>query len=186
MYEREKALARIDFVMRFTWNNEDGVLLRKRVSDTRMCMCTADCQEPAAVTLHDIEDDVSGGFPLCEEHASEWVFESGPPEAWVSQNAAEAWEGPNGQGWKGLWFLFAPEGRYASALSENPGEWPYEEDPQEAHERQQEEERSKMCLRSRIVGPRHDETGLECDLPSGHEGEHSAVFVDDYRITWKG
>lgn len=130
MYETEKALARIDFVSRFRWNSKDGALLRSRVSETRNCVF---CLTPPGggeevlrtetTRFFDFEDDQSGGFPLCDEHASELVFESDPQPEWVSQDAAQAWDGPDQRyGWSDLWFLFAPEGKYAK-----DGVWPYEE-----------------------------------------------------------
>ena len=185
MYEHERVMARLDFVQRFKWNSEDAALLRSRTSEVSRCVfcltATPPVERRETHRLFDYEDEVSGGFPLCDEHASEWVHESGPQPDWVSQEAKDAWVGPDGNGWQGLWFLFAPEGRYAK-----DGVWPYEEDPQDKHDREAAEQRDRECLRSRTVGPRHDPTGLECDLPKGHDGDHSAVFVDDYRITWKG
>lgn len=125
MYAQEKESARLDFVQRFRWNNEDGVLLRVREDDTRPC-CMRECEQPATQVLFDYEDESSGGYPMCDEHASELVYENGKPESWVSQDPEEAWNGVReaaGNGWSRLWFLFAPVGTYAK-----DGAWPYEEE----------------------------------------------------------
>lgn len=131
MYEREKEIAHAIFIARFRWNDADTVILTIRGRDKRPCMMSADCQEPATATVHDYEDDISGGMPVCDEHASELVHESCCAPEWVSQDPEEAWNGVGsaaGNGWSGLWFLFAPVGRYASPMSGNHrSEWPIEE-----------------------------------------------------------
>jgi hypothetical protein len=127
MYENEQAQAKADFVRRFVHNTEDFVLLRIPEGTTRICVfCTGE-DRLATNSLHDYEDDVSGGAAVCEEHSSEFVFESGPQPEWVTQDPEGAWNGIGaaaGNGWSGLWFLFAPPGRYASPMSKQPGEWP--------------------------------------------------------------
>jgi hypothetical protein len=40
------------------------------------------------------------------------------------------------------------------------------------------------CGRVHVTGPRHDPTYLTCDLPTGHDGRHEGVFIDDHRIKW--
>jgi hypothetical protein len=130
MYEHEKEIAHTFFVAHFRWNNADNVILTIRGRDDRPCLMDG-CEQPATATIHDYEDDVSGGVPLCEEHGSMIVHEeSGAMPEWVSQDPEEAWTGVGGaagNGWHGLWFLFAPVHRYASPNSEQPGEWPVEE-----------------------------------------------------------
>jgi hypothetical protein len=133
MYESEKARAKADFVSRFVWNNEDGVILRA-ANESEAGRCSIvwgtreephQCPKAGTFRMFDYEDEHSGGLPICPDHAREWMRELPPTELWVTQEPEAAWTGcgvARGNGWSGLWFLFAPEGTYS-----REGEWPYEE-----------------------------------------------------------
>lgn len=128
-FREEKEAAKQDFIARFRWNNEDQVLLHAR-DESEAAPCIMCKEQSGTERVHDYEDDVSGGAPMCWPCAADLVRDCPPREAWVTQDPEGAWNGIGsaaGSGWSGLWFLFAPVGRYASPMSEHPGEWPTEE-----------------------------------------------------------
>lgn len=121
MYEEERQQARNSFLANFVWNDQDTCALRVPVEEHVPCQ---ECGKPAHIRLYDVEDEQSGGTPLCLRHSIEYVYTIGGhtvPE-WVSQEPAQAWIGPNGFGWNKLWLLFTPPGTYSQT-----GLWPLED-----------------------------------------------------------
>lgn len=92
----------------------DGVYLRE--THGRTCKGKEEhAQHPAAVALVDVEDEASGGFPLCLACYGQFANES---EEFRVSDPARVWqEILKG----GTWFLYAPPGVYSKE-----GEWPYE------------------------------------------------------------
>lgn len=126
MYENEQAQAKADFVRRFVWNDADCAVLRARSEDEAQA-CVSCTVRAGTLRMHDYEDDVSGGAAWCPECLEALQQEAAVLPEWVTQDPEGAWNGIGsaaGNGWSGLWFLFAPPGRYASPMSKQPGEWP--------------------------------------------------------------
>lgn len=123
-YAVSKEAHRIDFVQRFVWNDQDIVILRAPEREELWQRTCISCPAVGTHRLYDYEDDYSGGVPLCQLHVDELVTTADAPPDWVSQDPEEAWTGVGsaaGEGWHGLWFLFATFGKYTK-----DGVWPYE------------------------------------------------------------
>lgn len=116
----EREQARLDFVARFVWNDEDTVILRapegRYDDDDEPCLwCTPSGERRAPVNrIYDYEDDEDanypGGAPICEHHTEEIRREAEPiASSWVTQDPERAWSGVavEGNGWNTLWRLFA-------------------------------------------------------------------------------
>jgi hypothetical protein len=119
VYEEEKRQAEEWFLANYLGSDANGGTY---VFETFGRKC-GETDEPrpataplAAVALVDYEDETSGGYPMCLRCFLPLVQEEG----FTEETAAEAW-----QEWTkgGLWFLFAPPGRY-----DKTGEWPYDEE----------------------------------------------------------